>query len=160
MVRPVVVDKDYGFKDIMKILSDLDYKLRVGFQDGDITHYQVDSNYRVKQPGESMADIAAQNEFGTRKIPERSFMRTAFDENIADITTYFSDQLGLVIDKAQNIQQALGLTGQLVTGLIQRKIRQIVIPPNAPFTIIQKGSSKPLIDFGQMIQSVRYVIIK
>jgi hypothetical protein len=41
---------------------------------------------------------------------------------------------------------------------VQKKIRQITIPPNSPRTIAEKKSSKPLIDFGQMVQSVTFKV--
>jgi hypothetical protein len=115
---------------------------------------------RKQKAGLNIAQYAAQNEFGTREIPERSFMRTAFDENIQLISSFLTKEIGLVIDQKKTLDQALKLTGQLITGLIQKKIRQIVFPPNSPRTIAEKGSSKPLIDFGSMIQAVRYTIRK
>lgn len=52
----------------------------VGFQLGDVTKSQI-KNGRRKEAGKVMAQIAAENEFGTKTIPARSFMRTSFDEN-------------------------------------------------------------------------------
>jgi len=42
--------------------------------------------------------------------------------------------------------------------LVQEKITNGSFAPNAPSTVMAKGSSKPLIDTGRMRQSVNYVI--
>ena len=46
--------------------------------------------------------------------------------------------------------------GAFVEGKVKRTIQKGVAPANAPSTIAKKGSAKPLIDTGQMVQSVRY----
>lgn len=158
MVRRAVVDRDLGYNRILKDLADLNHaEILVGFQAGDVTELEIRGDQR-KEPGISMAQIAAYNEFGTDSIPERSFMRTAFDENIRQINAFIAEQYGLIIDGKETLDRAANLIGLAMTGLIQRKIREIRYPPNAPSTIAQKGSSKPLIDFGQMINSVRHVV--
>lgn len=160
MARPVVVDIDRGYAKIMQDLLKGDkYSLLVGIQEGSKTPGLVKRG-RTQKAGLNIAQYAAQNEFGTREIPERSFMRTAFDENLTVIEGFVSKQIGLVIDQTQTIEQGLKLTGQVITGFIQKKIRAITFPPNSPRTIAEKGSSKPLIDFGSMIAAVRYTIRK
>ncbi|MGH2612652.1 MAG: hypothetical protein ACRDFB_06330, partial [Rhabdochlamydiaceae bacterium] len=64
-----------------------------------------------------------------------------------------------ILDGKSTTERSLGLIGQLMTKLIVQKIRAIVSPPNSPRTIAIKKSSKPLIDFGQMVQSVRYKVV-
>jgi hypothetical protein len=46
----------------------------------------------------------------------------------------------------------------MAVGDIQHEITVLRHPPNAPATIRAKGSSKPLIDTGEMRQSVTYQI--
>lgn len=158
MARPVVVDIDLGYNAIMKEIEELSkVSLLVGIQEGAKTQAQS-KNGRKQKPGLSVAEYAAKNEFGTREIPQRSFMRTAFDENINKIEEVAADQYGKIIDGDIAIKQGLGIIGQVITAMIQRKIQAIVFPPNSPRTIAIKGSSKPLIDFGQMVKSVTYAI--
>ncbi len=160
MDKRIIIDKDLGFKKAIKdIIQSSKTSVEVGFQNGDITHLQVKGERR-KSPGISIAQIASYQEFGTDTIPQRSFMRTSFDENEQRINRFAEKQFGLVLDGKQNILKAFGLIGQLVQSVIQVKIREIRYPPNAESTIKQKGSDKPLIDFGQMIQSVRYAIVR
>ncbi len=156
----VVVDTDLGFNKIMADLLSLDrYEVLTGIQQGSKTTGKI-SNRRHQPVGLDIAQYAAQNEFGTREIPQRSFMRTAVDENLALITSYASQQLGLVIDGAETPRIAFNRIGLLMTNLIQKKIGQITFPPNSARTIAEKGSSKPLIDFGSMIAAVRYTTRK
>ena len=158
MARPVVVDIDLGYNAIMKEIEELSRaSLLVGIQEQAKTKSQTKRG-RTQKAGLSVAEYAAKNEFGTNEIPQRSFMRTAFDENINTIENAAAIQYGKIIDGDVPLAQGLGLVGQVIVGLVQKKIRAIVFPPNSPATIAMKGSSKPLIDFGQMINSVTYVV--
>lgn len=158
MVRPVVVDTDLGYDDIIKEIRKLNsLQLLVGVQEGSVTSREVRGPH-TRDAGISIAQYAAENEFGTREIPERSFMRSSFDQNLVKIEAFVAKQYGEVIDGKKKARDAVGLVGQALTAMIQKKIRQITFPPNSALTIARKGSSKPLIDFGQMIASIRYAI--
>ncbi len=158
--RVVVVDRDMGLK---KILLDVDAlanaEVLVGIQSGSKTHV-ASQRGRTQKAGKNIAAYAAENEFGVpqKKIPERSFMRTAFDENLNIIEPFVEKQYGAIIDGDKSISNGLGLIGQLLEGAVKTKIRQIREPKNSKFTIAQKKSDKPLIDFGQMFAAVRYVV--
>lgn len=162
MVRRAVevVDLDLGFKAILDEIEKAGrQQILIGIQEGSKTHMQS-RNGRVQQAGMNIAQYAAANEFGTDTIPERSFMRSTFDERIDDIENLVVTQLGLVVDQSIPVVTAYKRIGLGVQAMVQEKIREIRSPPNSPITIARKGSSKPLIDFGQMIASVRYVIKK
>ena len=130
----------------------------VGFQEGSVTHAQVKGG-RAKKAGLSIAQIAAQNEFGTDRIPARPFMSTSFDENRSKISRAIQGEYAKIIAGDSTVKKSLNLIGLYMTDLIQTKIRAIHYPPNSPRTIAAKKSSKPLIDFGQMIQSVRHKVV-
>lgn len=156
----LVADKDLGYKKIVSQVRSFEKStILVGFQQGSETKVETQGT-RAKKGGLSMPAIAAANEFGTNKIPARSFMRTSFDDNIRSIQALIQREYELVTQGDKTAKKALGLIGLYVTGLIQKKIRQITSPPNSPVTIALKGSSKPLIDFGQMVNSVTYVVTK
>lgn len=127
----------------------------IGFQDGDVTQAES-KNGRFKQPGLSMAQIAAENEFGTQIIPARPFMSTSFDENLPRIQKVIDVQYRRILSGKLKTQRALDIIGLFMVRLVVEKINQIQTPPNSPRTILAKKSSKPLIDFGQMRASVRY----
>lgn len=94
-------------------------------------------------------------------IPERSFIRSTFDENVDDWVEYLVDQ---VIDlgmgesgvTARKIMESLG--NRIQRSIVQ-KIRSIKSPANSPVTIARKGSSSPLEDTGHLIDAVRYKVV-
>lgn len=130
----------------------------IGFQEGSTTHSQVKNN-RKKEGGLSMAQIAAENEFGTRTIPARPFLVPAFDENRDMVNNAILGEYNKILNGESTVKQSLKLLGVLGVSLVQKKIRSIYFPQNSFRTIQEKGSSKPLIDFGQMIQSVKSKVV-
>ena len=92
------------------------------------------------------------------KIPERSFMRTSFDENIAKIQRDIDNQHSLVIQGKKDIRSALGEVGLRHQRRIKAKILSNIAPENAPSTKRKKKSSRTLIDTGAMLNSVHYVV--
>lgn len=111
--------------------------------------------------GTPVAMIAAIQEFGTDKIPARSFMRTT----IADKQAQWAKAAAAVMRATGcNPQQALEQLGAVAANDIQEKIKAITDPPLAPYTIKrrrEKGSEnpeKPLIDTGRMVESVSYQV--
>ncbi len=130
----------------------------IGFQQGTVTKSQT-KDKRTKKAGLSIPEIAAENEFGTMQIPARSFMRTSFDENAQLIGRAIENQYDKIAEGKSTTKKSLGLIGLLMKDLIQVKIRQITTPPNAASTIRVKKSSKPLIDFGQMVSAVDYKVV-
>lgn len=130
----------------------------VGFQQGSVTRSQVKGKRR-KEAGKPMAQIAAENEFGTKTTPARPFISTSFDENRDKLNNIIANEYGKIIDGDSTVRKSLNLIGLFGVDIIQQKIRAIQTPPNSPRTIAIKKSSKPLIDFGQMIQSVRHKVV-
>lgn len=108
--------------------------------------------------GLTIAQYAMYNEYGTGKIPERSFMRSTFDEKLGSIKTLMDRQWEKFIRGETTIFRALSRIGMEHETDVKQKIRDLKTPPNAPSTIAKKGSDNPLIDTGAMVNSVRYVV--
>lgn len=107
-----------------------------------------------------VAEIAFYNEFGTGTTPERSFIRTSFDENLEKINQMKIKLYNMIVDGKMTVHRALGIMGEAHVNHIKRKIRDIHEPPNAPSTIARKkGADNPLIDTAQMLNSVQHVEI-
>jgi hypothetical protein len=112
--------------------------------------------------------VAATNEFGTNKagknhnivIPERSFLRSTFDSNFKKWLKIFGQKLNRVIDGHSSIDQLLNFIGLTIEKDVKNKIRELKKPPNKPSTINKKKSSNPLVDTGQLVQSIRFAIEK
>ena len=161
----VVTDTDLGASSILaEIEKARNSYVIVGFPAGTKTINQVQTNQktgkqRTKKAGLSMPEIAAANEFGTRTIPARPFMRTSYDENIQTINRAIEGEYNKIVAGTSTVELSLNKIGVYMVGLIKTKIRAIHQPENSPRTRAIKGSSKPLIDFGQMIGAVQYKVI-
>src|SRR5271169_6347812 len=106
-----VSDNRKGYDKILEQIDLLENSyVLVGFQEGTVTKAQYKEKVR-KEPGQSMAQIAAENEFGTRQIPARPFMRTSFDENRRQIDTSISTEYEKIIDGKSTTKKSLGLIG-------------------------------------------------
>lgn len=93
-------------------------------------------------------------------IPERSFIRSTFDEKNGDWVRFLERQLDLVFDFKITVREMFERLGAKIVSDIQEKIQTIDTPPNSPITIENKGSSNPLIDTGGLRQRVTYRVVK
>lgn len=153
-----VEDKDLGLTRIIRTLNkDLDgvvVKVGVQAKDKAVRRGKGGSIRNTDQP---LAVIAAIHEFGLGDMPQRSFLRSAYDENLPVIDKMIQRVAnGAVFGLGTNA--ALNQLGNVVQGMVQRKIVDGPFVPNSPATIKRKKSSKPLIDTGHLRQSIRYVI--
>lgn len=121
--------------------------VKVGFPQG-----------KTEADGTPVALIAATHEFGSpeRGIPERSFLRSGMRENQEKYVRLNKVNLVRILRGQLTSEQALGQLGEMAKGDVQQKIRSGDFTPLKPSTVDRKGSSKPLIDTGQMVQSVSY----
>lgn len=126
----------------------------IGYQAGHSTHKDEETGEEV-----DMAQIAMFNELGTSTSPPRPFLRMTVDENQPKINA-MCEQQAKNIAKGGTAEQSLKELGAFGVSLVQEKIGNGTFTANKPSTIKAKGSAKPLIDTGQMRQSVHYVIKK
>lgn len=141
-----ITDIDHGWR---RILSEI----RTGGGFTEVGFFSDDAGY---PGGVSVADVAQCNEYGTARIPERPFMRRAFDQNREGLDGKMQTLLDGVYVGTHNLDRAMAILGEFHRGHIVTSIRDLDSPPNAPSTIRRKGSSNPLIDTGQMMQSVSH----
>jgi hypothetical protein len=178
----VTVTKTDNRTEYDRLLADLKELhgsvVKVGFPDampvGDATESK--SNKRPYESMSEVARIAAWLEFGVPAkdapegakkgfmefwhIPPRPFFRQAIDgcrEQLGDFMdrTAIDVELGHITPK-----QAFERVGIFMQDKIKKSITDTTTPPNAPSTIKAKGSSHPLIDSGQMRNSVTFVTVK
>jgi len=131
-------------------------------KDGNII---VDDNATV-----SILQVAAVNEFGSSdgRIPERSFLRSTISKNKDKYK-----ELGVKITKKlvdnpskSLYKNLLGKLGLIAVQDVQKTIVELSEPENAESTQLKKGRSlgkgkkvdNPLIDTGQLRQSITYII--
>lgn len=146
--RIVTKDIDRGWNRIKREIAKMDGAyVKTGIQQGEPGH-----------DGVPMVTIAAANEFGTDSIPERSFVRSSFDENQRPYHQMMSGLASDIYRGTTTVKLALSVAGERIQADIQKKITDIRTPPNAPSTIAQKGTDNPLIDDGDLRRSIRYVV--
>lgn len=110
---------------------------------------------------QTMASIAAVNEFGSAdgRIPARPFLHPGILKGAPKFTRLAEIDLPDIIQGTQPMSRLLHRMGNLGVTLVQQEIDSVHVPPNAPYTIAKKGSSKPLIDTGALRQSINYEIV-
>lgn len=125
-------------------------QVRIGFQRG-----------KKKYDDETdMCDVALFNELGTSKSPSRPFLRQSVDDNGDKINALCKSIMKNVANGSCTAEEAYKKAGVYIKGLVQEQIKNGEFEANKPSTIKKKGSDKPLIDTGQMRQSVNFVICK
>ena len=94
------------------------------------------------------------------EIPERSFIRNTVDLKAAEIQKTMEKQVALISVGKVTTEGVLRRLGLFVKGLIQERMAQGIAPGLKRATIERKGSSKPLIDTGQLRSSIAYEVRK
>lgn len=159
--------KDLGYGEIEKRTIQINgANSRCGFPVGTNPKepYQTGSMRSPFTDMLQLVQVVIWNEFGTKgssgetKIPERPAIRQAFDENLDEIIRFCSVNYQLYTLDKISTDELLNRIGLFMVSLIKNSIRDLQDPPNAPYTIAKKKSTNPLIDTGQMIQSVQHII--
>lgn len=117
----------------------------------------VPENKSGRNDGElGNADIAFIHEMGdpARDLPERSFLRSTMAERRQAYQVLAAKAMRKVLAGDLTVEHALELIGLAAAGDVQETIEQGEFAPLAPETIRRKGSSRPLIDKGQLRQSI------
>lgn len=143
-----ILPEGIRFKALMKALDDKEVAVGFNEQSG------------VEKDGTSTVDVAAWNEYGTKKIPSRPFLRQTVEDQGDKIQRIGAGAVAAALDQGGGSEAVLNQLGVSMKGAIQRQIVKGDFVPNAPSTVAAKGSSKPLIDTGHMRQSIVYVIRK
>lgn len=118
----------------------------------------------------TLVEIAATHEFGSSDghVPERSFIRSTLNVRIADeLAEKVTAACKLVVTGKLDADKALALLGTYAASEIKNTITmneadaygEYPYPPLADSTIAAKGSSVPLIDTGQLKNSITYEVV-
>lgn len=107
--------------------------------------------------GTSVPMVAAIQEFGApaRKIPPRPYFRSM----IADKSPGWGDAIAAVLEANDyDATRTMEQVGAGIKGQLQQSIVDTNAPALSPATVARKGSEKPLVDTGQMLNSVDYKV--
>ena len=101
--------------------------------------------------GTPVAMVAFWNEYGTKRSPVRAFFRTTVSEQKKNWVLSVQNLMKM----HNNPQQVMGLIGVHMQEQIVQSINTWSDPPNSAYTIAKKGSSKPLIETGVLMRSIK-----
>lgn len=132
--------------DLLPVM-DRDLQLRVGVLEG-ATH--------TDEKGRSIpvAEYALYNEYGTRRIPSRPFLRTSLDI----YGEAWAAELADLIGEGADPENALERVGAMAQADIRQTIEEWRTPPNKLATIRRKRSQRdnPLVDSGDLHDAIAY----
>jgi hypothetical protein len=157
-----ISDKDTGFKKIMSEMKKLESKpyVKIGVQGADASKdkkVRNDDGTITDVSGITVVDIATFHEFGYG-VPERSFLRATIDQNRDKYYAIVKELKNEIFAGKMTTENASKILGEKIKSDCQQRITDGIDPPLSSETIANKGSSVPLIDTGQLRQSITYVV--
>lgn len=93
-------------------------------------------------------------------IPERSFIRSTFDENEDGWSEFIGERVNLIFEGEMRARQLFEQLGAKIVGQIQKKMTDIRSPKNAAITAANKGSDNPLMDTGELRRRVTWQVVR
>ena len=117
----------------------------------------VFSGFRASEAkGVTNAQLAAWHEFGVPKnrIPSRPVIRGTVERNKRKLDRFLNRQAARVVEGSLTKDQMMLGAAEMLAGEMKKTItRSIGLKSNRPSTVRQKGSSRPLVDTGQLKNS-------
>lgn len=164
-----IVEKDFGWNRIFREIKKMERKpfVKIGLQSNTQNKPKKFSTTKdgekVEKTSEktNVLEVGVFNEFGTSKIPQRSFIRTTHDQKIGKWKQIIDRTVDNIYLGNTTVKRGLGIVGLQATSDIKLKIKSgdPSWPPNTEATIRRKKSSKPLIDTSQMVNSIRHKVV-
>ena len=125
-------------------------RVRVGVMDG------------VGEGTSELAEIATIHEWGAPRanIPQRSFVGATAHERHAELAAVMARVVRALIARKLDERRGLEIVGAWTANAIKARIVSGPFVPLKPRTIARKGSDKPLIDTGQLKNSVSFIVVE
>lgn len=102
--------------------------------------------------GMSNAQLGAALHFGAGSSPARPWLDAGVLTGADDYSNVIKDE----IKSGGSLDKAMNMVGVMATANAKQFMVDLKSPPNTAATIKAKGSSNPLIDTGQLMQSISY----
>ena len=148
--------------NLVDIMNELDY---MALHMVEVGILGIDKDMKGKDSKTTILDYAVYNEFGTKHIPPRPFMRNAIEKNSRTIEKYIEAKTNEVLEGKITGRQALMQLGEYMRGIIVLSIKNASkwAKPLSPKTIKIKTKDGQkdrgiLIDESFLIESIRYQI--
>ena len=106
----------------------------------------------------TLVEVATWMEFGTKLVPQRSFLRGAIIQFRSELNKTTIQVHRQITRGKLTVDQGLRILGEAIQAKVQKRIRDGIGPELKRATIVRKGSSTPLIDTGQLVNSIRYKV--
>ncbi len=145
--------KDNGYLDRIRAIASLDGKVKasVGVQGNEASEQHDDKS------GLTVAEIGAIHEFGI-DMPERSFIRAWFDENLKEIDAHLQAYAEQVVAGKMDVYQAQEAFGDWAQSQIIARIGRGIGPPNSPTTVARKGHGVQLVDTEKLLRAISHLV--
>lgn len=113
------------------------------------------------ESGLSLIELTAIHEFGSpaAHIPERAPIRTTFAEKQEEIGTVCTKAARAMLG-GMTPERALTIVGLFTSTEVKKRITHgpHLPPPLKPATIARKGSDRPLVDTGRLVNAITYEV--
>lgn len=142
-----ITDRDNGYEHLRFALRNIH---------GQSILIGVNEEPHEGSPGLTNADVGKFQEFGTRTIPARSFLRAWVDQQEGSWPPKISAAITQWLYRQVTGASWQAAFGEWAVGQVRARMRQHIPPPLAPQTVKRKGSDTPLIDTEQLIDAIEW----
>lgn len=104
----------------------------------------------------TVATLGVIQHFGNDRIPERPWLDKGFESGVKEVLSAVREG----IEKGFDSRRIAAIAGEEATIAIQEYVNDLQSPPNKPSTVRKKGSSNPLVDTGNMRNSITYTVVR
>lgn len=105
--------------------------------------------------GKTYAQLGAELSYGTDKIPARPHLEEGLEENSSDVRAaiydYLQDPVG---------HRDPSIIGDAMVQAVKDYVHSGALADNAPATIKRKGRNEPLVDLGDLMDNLGYVVLR
>lgn len=159
-----------GLDEFKKVAGN-SYRARVGIigdkaaQDHVLEKHGERQSFRTSDKSISNAEIGVIQMFGsiTNNIPPRDFLLMPIQKNQAAIIKGMNSGAVKAAIARKDIKKVFQLLGLIAEGIVQQAFETSgfgLWAPNKPSTVDRKGSSRPLIDTGQLRRAISSDVVK
>ena len=119
------------------------------------------SNGHLRKGGQSVLDVGLMHEFGTDKIPRRSFLRMPFEVKSKEIESAIQKTFNSVAEKGLDAEIALGRIGAVASSIVEEAFQTGGFgnwKSLKESTVKEKGNSDILDDVGILKRSINWKV--
>lgn len=146
-----VIDRGDGFKKLRKLPGGT---VLVG-----LVGARAEETHSMASDHSSVVEIGLHHEFGTERLPERSYIRKTLDDNAGKYRALVVELAALILEETMTPKEALDILGSTVAADMKQTILNILQPPVTPETEKRRGSGPPLLVTREILGAIGYKII-